>query len=693
MKNYLFIFLIAICSMINSGDDFCIEASSVFNNSDEEWLLEKSQSKFKIGYPSSITPLNYYYFYSSLKGVINDISQEFSNLTDKNLSSYLISDIAENESLLKYGIIDLFVSGKMEAYKEFYYSSPIHEFEYTFYVNQGNNAKNTEDLMKYKIGIVNNDDKIEKYLLSFKDIISYPNYMALYAGLNNGEIDAIFVPRDLFQYQSLVHELREVKSTEYLSSAWYFISDEPNLISIIDRIMSKMQTMEKHADYFFNHQNALIGKLYNLDKSTYEWLFYRQPVIKVGIYDVPPFMYYNEDEDTLSGMLDYVLKQIHNNFGVKFEFVFGDYEELVGAYQQGVIDILPVFEMESNEKLFLEGNNYEIYQGQINAYGLFNQVMFQEAVGTNLNTVLGSVSSEGFLRSEMNVRVEDSISKLHEGLVERKIDYLLLDPVYLDYFEQYNLSYKGKIGKYIFSLMVRDNQNFMTLFDAIKVHDFEDDEVRLKYEMVLSSEMYLFEMSSLKHDLYLMHQQQFLFVGGIILCTSIILVLARMRYLDKKTEHLKYTDYATGLLNRLGYMNQMDKMMNKGEPFTFAIMDIDHFKSINDTYGHLVGDQVITYVANVLKKCCPQNSVICRLGGDEFVICIRDHSKEVAISVVESIREDLKGYSEYFEVTVSIGISFYRGEAVDLEKLYQQADHALYESKKNGRNQYQIFQN
>lgn len=240
MKNYLFIFLIAICSMINSGDDFCIEASSVFNNSDEEWLLEKSQSKFKIGYPSSITPLNYYYFYSSLKGVINDISQEFSNLTDKNLSSYLISDIAENESLLKYGIIDLFVSGKMEAYKEFYYSSPIHEFEYTFYVNQGNNAKNTEDLMKYKIGIVNNDDKIEKYLLSFKDIISYPNYMALYAGLNNGEIDAIFVPRDLFQYQSLVHELREVKSTEYLSSAWYFISDEPNLISIIDRIMSKM---------------------------------------------------------------------------------------------------------------------------------------------------------------------------------------------------------------------------------------------------------------------------------------------------------------------------------------------------------------------------------------------------------------------------------------------------------------------
>ncbi len=451
--------------------------------------------------------------------------------------------------------------------------------------------------------------------------------------------------------------------------------------------------MEKYADYFFNHQNALIGKLYNLDKSTYEWLFYQQPVIKVGIYDVPPFMYYDQDGATLSGMLDFILKQIHNNFGVEFEFVFGRYEELLEAYRHGKIDILPIFEMEYNEKLFLEGNNYEIYQGQINAYGRFDQVMFQESVHTNPNTVLGSVSNKGLFRTDMNVRVEDSISKLHEGLVEGKVDYLLLDPVYLDYFEQYNLSYKGKIGKYIFSLMVRENPNFTTLFDAIKVHDFEDDEVLSKYETVLSSEMYLFEMSSLKHDLYLMNQQQFLFAGGIILCTSIILVLARMRYLDKKTEHLKYTDYATGLLNRLGYMNQMDKMMNKGEPFTFAIMDIDHFKSINDTYGHLVGDQVITYVANVLKGCCPHNSVICRLGGDEFVLCIRDRSKEVAISIVESIREDLKGYSEDFEVTASIGISFYRGEAVDLEKLYQQADHALYESKKNGRDQYTIFLN
>ena len=67
---------------------------------------------------------------------------------------------------------------------------------YTLYL-----TPSTEDLMKYKIGIVNNDDKIEKYLLSFKDIIRYQNYMALYESLNNGEIDEIFVLQEYFTYK------------------------------------------------------------------------------------------------------------------------------------------------------------------------------------------------------------------------------------------------------------------------------------------------------------------------------------------------------------------------------------------------------------------------------------------------------------------------------------------------------------
>ncbi len=683
-----FIFMVISCGY---KVDAQLEEGYFLSESDKEWLLETTQSKFKIGYPSSITPLNYYYFYSSLKGVIPDIFQEFSDLSSKNIASYLVSDSKENKHLMDYNIIDAFVSGKKSEYDEFYYSSPIHEFEYSFYVSQYSKAKNMTDLMNYKIGIVDNDDKIWTYLSDFKEIKTYPNYISLYNGLAEDEIEAVFVPDDLFRYHNLANGLREIKSAEYFSSEWYFISKKSQLISVLDKIMDKMQTMERYADHFFNHQNALISKLYNLDKKTYEWLFYKQPVMKVGIYEAPPFMYYNEDRDELSGMLDHILKQIHTNFGIEFEFLYGSYDDLKRAYQAGEIDILPIFDMELNNKSSLDGEYYQVYQGQINAYGQFNQVMVNDSLEINPNTVFGSITREGLFKQDLNIRLGRSISVLHQELLEDRIDYLVLDPIYLDYFEHYHISYKGKIGKYIFSLVVKKDDYFIKLFDAIQSYDFEDEETLSKYATALSSEMYLYEMSSLKKDLYSMHQQRFVFVGGIFLAGFVILILARLRYLDKKTEYLKYTDYATGLLNRLGYVNKMNELTASKKPFIFMMMDIDHFKLINDTHGHLVGDQVIAQMADVLKKCCPKDSVICRLGGDEFVVCLMDHHEDVAISIVESIQTCLREAVNSLKVTTSIGIFVNDGEITDLEKIYQQADHALYESKKNGRDQYTIF--
>ena len=68
--------------------------------------------------------------------------------------------------------------------------------------------------------------------------------------------------------------------------------------------------------------------------------------MKVGIYEASPFMYYNNDHSKFSGMLDHVLKQIHTNFGVEFELVYGSYEELKVAYEAGEIDIFPVIDFE-----------------------------------------------------------------------------------------------------------------------------------------------------------------------------------------------------------------------------------------------------------------------------------------------------------------------------------------------------------
>ncbi|WP_235069447.1 hypothetical protein [Turicibacter sp. TJ11] len=101
--------------------------------------------------------------------------------------SYFVSDINENQELMDYNIIDAFIAGKMSDYDGLHYSSPICEFEYSFYVNQYSKIKNMTDLTNYKIGVVDNDDKIWSYLSDVSLIVTYPNYSSLYNGLLNEE--------------------------------------------------------------------------------------------------------------------------------------------------------------------------------------------------------------------------------------------------------------------------------------------------------------------------------------------------------------------------------------------------------------------------------------------------------------------------------------------------------------------------
>lgn len=176
---------------------------------------------------------------------------------------------------------------------------------------------------------------------------------------------------------------------------------------------------------------------------------------------------------------------------------------------------------------------------------------------------------------------------------------------------------------------------------------------------------------------------------------SAMLLLYRQRYLDKKTEYLKYTDYATGLLNRLGYQKQIEQMMSKRQKFTFMIFDIDYFKSINDMYGHMVGDEVIVHVANVLMFCCGKKDVLCRLGGDEFIACVMTDDLDEVSKLIRRIQDELVNYvsieGQMLKVTASIGVKVYDGHNCESEEIYHDADMALYKSKRNGRNQFSIF--
>ena len=162
--------------------------------------------------------------------------------------------------------------------------------------------------------------------------------------------------------------------------------------------------------------------------------------------------------------------------------------------------------------------------------------------------------------------------------------------------------------------------------------------------------------------------------------------------LRKKAEH----DGLTGLINRSAIKDIISNLSNSDEIISFVLIDVDYFKEINDTYGHLIGDKVLSNVASTLSSTFRNSDYIARIGGDEFCVimtkCDPDDSKkaELITQKMNLIREKLASEKELPKVTLSIGIAF--SNSGYSQSLYENADVALYEVKRNGKDGYKIFE-
>ncbi|HKL84710.1 MAG TPA: GGDEF domain-containing protein [Treponemataceae bacterium] len=175
-----------------------------------------------------------------------------------------------------------------------------------------------------------------------------------------------------------------------------------------------------------------------------------------------------------------------------------------------------------------------------------------------------------------------------------------------------------------------------------------------------------------------------------------ILSLLIVQYIAKydirdKIEYFAQHDQLTGLKNRhffnAIFEREISIAQRSGRSFAILMCDIDHFKTVNDTFGHLVGDTVLRDIAQTIKKESRDSDVVARFGGEEFVILCIEDSKKNTIAFAERIRIAITKltFKENMKVTISIGGSFF---AIDktMNELLQEADQALYQAKENGRN-------
>ena len=171
--------------------------------------------------------------------------------------------------------------------------------------------------------------------------------------------------------------------------------------------------------------------------------------------------------------------------------------------------------------------------------------------------------------------------------------------------------------------------------------------------------------------------------------------ISELKKLQGELEHLATTDALTGAYNRRYFIELSGKEIvrahRSGTPLSMAMIDIDHFKSINDTYGHMIGDAVLRELVAICKAELRPYDILGRLGGEEFAIALVECDIDTAFGVLERLRRNversiiLPGGSEV-RFGISAGVAQLAGEAETWESVIERADRALYWAKNNGRN-------
>jgi diguanylate cyclase (GGDEF)-like protein/PAS domain S-box-containing protein len=171
--------------------------------------------------------------------------------------------------------------------------------------------------------------------------------------------------------------------------------------------------------------------------------------------------------------------------------------------------------------------------------------------------------------------------------------------------------------------------------------------------------------------------------------------VTEQKNIQEKLEILSRTDSLTGLLNRRSFdvilENELSRFKRSGEIYSVLMLDIDHFKQINDRYGHATGDVAIQCIAQSCESILRSHDTIARIGGEEFCVILPCTNKKVAYTVAEKLREIVSNTSiavlnEDISITISIGVSQVEKTDIDPAVILKRADENMYKAKKAGRN-------
>ncbi|MBR6395989.1 MAG: diguanylate cyclase [Lachnospiraceae bacterium] len=165
----------------------------------------------------------------------------------------------------------------------------------------------------------------------------------------------------------------------------------------------------------------------------------------------------------------------------------------------------------------------------------------------------------------------------------------------------------------------------------------------------------------------------------------------------ERLETISYKDSLTGLWNRNYLVENINEYLHdRRAGGTLFMVDLDNFKLVNDTYGHILGDELLKNIGNYLTESVREGDIVARLGGDEFVVFLKGNLDDASIekramAIIEAVDKSIEKMGLECQVTASVGVASVSKKRRDFMSLYEEADKALYLVKRNGKNGYYLY--
>ncbi len=483
----------------------------------------------------------------------------------------------------------------------------------------------------------------------------------------------IYTERSLATKTYKQHRLEDLEAKYRLIIASYIKVADTVYTTLINRpeILSLYASLQGASD---QKQNAVRKQLYTMLKDEYKKLQATMNLRQLHFHlpDNRSFLRFHRPEkygDDLTSIRESVrLANSEKRFVQGFEEgrIFNGFRYVYPLFYKkkhiGSVETSISFTAIKN----LLNTTFSTYHDFIIKQGVVQNKVFQ----TKRSNYTGSLYYGGYMGERYN-REE------HTALETKKIKCLQKS------LQQRVAPYFEKMDSFILSQQCKLDGNYYTA-TFLSIHNLKGRHVAYVVAIDRDDTLYRFE-TQYRIKLYVL-----LTIYAVLLAViGLIYVLKRNKEIQKQV----HTDYLTGAYNRLGCQRQLQSHLQSyretKEAFSILMLDIDHFKDVNDKFGHQVGDVVLKELVQVLSDVTRHSDLVCRWGGEEFMVILPNTLYKDLATVSKNILQKVRNYSfsHIGHMSISIGFSQIKPSDHSTDDLVKRADNALYRSKESGRDQ------